>query len=104
MAIPQHTRPQAARRGNAVLFGPAGHAYVYFIYGMHSCLNISCEPAGQAGSILVSRTGAVTGLRRKWRLGGAYPRMRRHACSPPGQDGSARPWALLARRTMEWIC
>jgi DNA-3-methyladenine glycosylase len=47
---------------NAVLFGPAGHAYVYFIYGMHSCLNISCEPAGQAGSVLVRALEPLQGL------------------------------------------
>jgi DNA-3-methyladenine glycosylase len=46
---------------NAVLFGPAGHAYVYFIYGMHSCLNISCEPDGRAGSLLVRALEPLAG-------------------------------------------
>ena len=38
---------------NAVLFGPAGHAYVYAIYGRYFCMNISCEAEGQAGCVLL---------------------------------------------------
>jgi DNA-3-methyladenine glycosylase len=47
---------------NAVLFGPPGHAYVYFIYGMHFCLNVSCEPDGRAGCILVRALEPICGL------------------------------------------
>ena len=47
---------------NAVIFGPPGHAYVYFIYGVHYCLNISCLPAGDAGCVLIRALEPVSGV------------------------------------------
>ena len=55
---------------NAVLFGPPGFAYVYFIYGMHYCLNFSCEPEGQAGCVLLRALEPVAGISTMARLRG----------------------------------
>ena len=56
-----HSFPGRTAR-NAVLFGPPGHAYVYFIYGMYFCLNVSCEPDGLPGGVLFRALEPVRGL------------------------------------------
>ena len=45
-----------------MLFGPPGHAYVYFIYGMYYCLNVSCEPDGRAGGVLFRALEPICGI------------------------------------------
>ena len=54
-----HTfRGQTGR--NKPMFGPAGHLYVYFTYGMHYCANIVCGPPGTASALLL-RGGEIVG-------------------------------------------
>jgi DNA-3-methyladenine glycosylase len=46
----------------SVLFGPPGYAYVYFIYGNHYCLNVSCERESKAGSVLFRALEPLLGI------------------------------------------
>jgi DNA-3-methyladenine glycosylase len=54
----------------SVLFGPPGHAYVYFIYGNHYCLNVSCQREGKAGSVLFRALEPLVGLEEMARARG----------------------------------
>jgi DNA-3-methyladenine glycosylase len=67
-----------------VIFGKPGRAYVYFIYGMHECLNVVAEREGSAGCVLVRALEPLCGMeqmyeRRNWR--GAP----RGLCNGPGK-------------------
>lgn len=55
---------------NSVLFGPPGFAYVYFIYGNHYCLNVSCEAEGKAGGVLFRALEPLLGLKEMARSRG----------------------------------
>lgn len=47
---------------NAVMFGPAGFAYVYFVFGMHWCVNVVCGQTGEASAVLLRAAEVVDGV------------------------------------------
>jgi DNA-3-methyladenine glycosylase len=85
-------RGETAR--TATMFGPAGHLYVYFTYGMHWCANAVCGRPGEGTAVLLRAAVPLSGLDEMW---AARPRARREVdlCSGPaklcqafGIDGS----------------
>ena len=68
---------------NAVLFGPPGHLYVYFTYGMHFCGNVACEPDGTGAGVLLRAVVPEYGVGEMVaRRGVAEPRL---LCSGPAR-------------------
>ena len=78
---------------NRVLFGPPGFAYVYFIYGNHYCLNVSCMPEGKAGSVLFRALEPIAGIPEMQQARGLEakpgPRTQRLLTSGPGRLAEA---------------
>jgi DNA-3-methyladenine glycosylase len=84
-------RGETAR--NAVMFGPPGHAYVYFTYGMHFCVNLVCEPAGAVSAILLRAGRIIEG----WGLAAARRWPQADAEAEAGGRARRHPERDLAR-------
>ena len=70
---------------NATMFGPPGHLYVYFTYGMHYCANVVCGPDGEASAVLLRGLTPLTGLDAMRAARGPAARVDRDLCNGPGK-------------------
>jgi DNA-3-methyladenine glycosylase len=70
---------------NATMFGPPGHLYVYFTYGMHFCANVVCGEEGEASAVLLRALTPISGLAEMRVARGPAARADRDLCSGPGK-------------------
>lgn len=77
---------------NAAMWGPAGHAYVYFVYGMHHCMNVVAEGPEQPSAVLLRALEPIEGLeqmRRRRAAGRAVVLPDEALCSGPAKLAQA---------------
>ncbi len=86
---------------NEVLFGPPGHSYVYFIYGVHHCLNVACEPEGKAGCVLIRALEPIAGVETMAALRKLPAGARRLLASGPGRLCQALALTRLAHNGID---
>lgn len=83
-----HTYRGQTKR-NEAMFGPSGHAYIYFTYGMHYCLNIVCGPDGRGEGVLIRgieiTDGIETAIRRRYPVDKSTPAQLKNISNGPGK-------------------
>jgi DNA-3-methyladenine glycosylase len=87
-------------RRNAIMFGPPGHAYVYFTYGMHFCVNVVCSGEGSVSAVLLRAGAVIEGedLARARRSNRRPGRAQNRETSPPAAPRQPPlAWRDLAR-------
>jgi DNA-3-methyladenine glycosylase len=95
-----HARAGLTRRTRTLL-GPEGHAYVFLVYGMHDCFNVTCLGEGAGHAVLVRAGEPIAGLEEGTRLDGPgrFARGMGITRALDGHDLTRAPLYLLPRET-----
>lgn len=99
--IRRHIPRAESRVATKVLFGPSGHAYVYLIYGVHYCLNISAEEEGTAGCVLIRAVEPVSGISQPTNGPGKLTKAMDITLAQNDCDLTSGPITVLKDRTSE---